>query len=111
MCWSCPSSGEGLARNDERSLGLWGKFLAATTDAELENLAMTDPLLKEAKEALEGLSADPLARIRAEQRETALRAYQFEMGAAWHEGKAEGRAEGKAEGRAEGKAETLRKLV
>ena len=68
---------------------------------------MTDPLLKEAKEALEGLSADPLARIRAEQRETALRAYQLELGAAWHDGKAEGRAAGKAEG----KAETLRKLL
>jgi len=122
-----PKLAEGLARNEEPLLGLWGKFLAATSDAELETLAMTDPVLKEAKEALEGLSADPLARIRAEQRETALRAYQFEMGAAWHEGKAEGRAEGKAEGRAEGKAEgraegkaegraegkaeTLRKLV
>jgi len=100
-----PKLAAGLAGNDERSLELWGKFLAAATDDELETLAMTDPVLKDAKEALEGLSADPLARIRAEQRETALRAYQFEMGAAWHEG----RAEGKAEGRAEGKAEVLRK--
>jgi len=92
-----PKLADGLAGNEERSLELWGKFLAAATDDELETLAMTDPLLKTAKDALEGLSADPLARIRAEQRETALRAYQFEMGAAWHEGKAEGRAEGKAE--------------
>jgi len=92
-----PKLSEGLAGNEERSLELWGKFLAAATDNELETLAMTDPVLKEATDALEGLSADPAARIRAEQRETALRAYQFEMGAAWHEGKAEGRAEGKAE--------------
>jgi predicted transposase/invertase (TIGR01784 family) len=92
-----PKLADGLTRNEERGLGLWGKFLAATTDDDLEALAMTDPLLKQAKEALEGLSADPRARIQAVQRETALRAYQFEMGAAWHEGKAEGRAEGKAE--------------
>jgi predicted transposase/invertase (TIGR01784 family) len=100
-----PKLAQEAFRNDEPSLALWGKFLAATTDAELETLAMTDPMLKEAKQALEGLSADPRARFRAEQRETALRAYQFEMGAAWHEGKAEGRTEGKAEGRTEGKAE------
>jgi predicted transposase/invertase (TIGR01784 family) len=97
----------GSARNDEPSLALWGKFLAATTDAQLEALAMEDPVLKQAKEALEGLSADPLARIRAEQRETALMGYRLGIGTAWHEG----RAEGKAEGRAEGKAEVLRKLI
>jgi len=97
----------GSARNDEPTLALWGKFLAATTDAELEALAMEDPVLKQAKEALEGLSADPLARMRAEQRETALMGYRLGIGTAWHEGK----AEGKAEGRVEGKAEVLRQQV
>jgi predicted transposase/invertase (TIGR01784 family) len=92
-----PKLGHGFASNDEPNLVLWGKFLAATTDAELDALAMEDPVLKQAKEALEGLSADPLARMRAEQRETALMAYRLGIGTAWHEGKAEGRVEGKAE--------------
>ena len=35
---------------------------------------MEDPILKEAKEALERLSADPIARVRAEMREMATAA-------------------------------------
>jgi predicted transposase/invertase (TIGR01784 family) len=92
---------------DEPTLTLWGRFLSATTDAELERLSMEHPVLKQAKEALEKLSADPEARLRAEQRETALLLYNLDIGTSREEGK----AEGKAEGRAEGKAEALRRLM
>jgi flagellar biosynthesis/type III secretory pathway protein FliH len=68
---------------------------------------MEHPVLKQAKEALEKLSADPEARLRAEQRETALLLYNLDIGTSREEGK----AEGKAEGRAEGKAEALRRLM
>jgi predicted transposase/invertase (TIGR01784 family) len=115
-----------LAPN-EPALSLWGRFLAATTDEELEALAMDNPVFKQAKEALETLSDDPKARIQAEMRETALLALKLDIGTSWHqgrrqglvegkaegrmEGKAEGRMEGKAEGRMEGKAEALRGLL
>jgi predicted transposase/invertase (TIGR01784 family) len=92
---------------DEPTLTLWGRFLSATTDAELETLSMEHPVLNEAKEALESLSADPEARLRAEQRETALLLYKLDIGTS----REEGRAEGRTEGRAEGKAEALRKLM
>lgn len=100
-----------LAKNEEPLLALWGRFLAATTDEELEQLAMEDPVLKQAKEALDALSADPKARIQAEMRETAFLAYKAELGASRREGRLEGKAEGKLEGRLEGKLEALRELL
>jgi len=110
-----PKLGQALAKNEEPTLVSWGKFLTAATDDELEELAMTDPVLRQAKAALDRLSADPEARIRAEQREMALTSYRLDLGKAhkqgYSEGKAEGRAEGKAEGRAEGKAELLLRLL
>ena len=56
-----------------------GKFLKADTDKELEQLAMTDPDLQQTKEALERLSADPEARLLAEQRRMALISYQLDL--------------------------------
>lgn len=97
----------GLAENDEPALARWGKFLGATSDEQLEELAMKDPVLQQAKTALERLSADPDARLRAEQREMALKSYQLDLGKAHRDGKAEGRAEGKAEGKAEAFTELL----
>jgi predicted transposase/invertase (TIGR01784 family) len=76
-------------RNDEPNLLLWGKFLSARTDAALEQLAMEHPVLKQAKEALDELSDDPVARVRAEQREMSLIAYHLGMGGARREGKAD----------------------
>jgi flagellar biosynthesis/type III secretory pathway protein FliH len=99
------------ALEDEPALKLWGKFLSATTDDQLAELAMEHPLLKRAKDALEDLSSDPEARVLAERRETALRLHRHDIGASWQQGKAEGRAEGKAEGRTEGKAEALERLL
>lgn len=102
-----PQLGEALARNDEPNLLLWGKFLSAQSDAELEVLAMQHPVMKQAKAALEELSGDPDARIRAEMREMALLSYQLDMAKVREQGIAEGEARGKAEG----KAEMLHKLL
>jgi predicted transposase/invertase (TIGR01784 family) len=82
-----------LERNDEPDLVAWGKFLTAAADDELEILAMEHPVLKQAKEALDRLSADPEARLRAEQRELALVSNALDLTVARAEGKAEGRAE------------------
>lgn len=80
-------------QNDEPELVGWCKFFSATTDTELEELAMQHPTLKQAKQALEELSADPHARVRAEQREMSRIAYDLTMHAARQEGITEGRAE------------------
>ncbi len=78
----------------------WDKFLAAAAvDEDLEKLAMEHPVLKQAKDALDRLSADPQARERAEQREMALHSYELDL------------AKVRREGRAEGKAELLRDLL
>jgi len=92
-----PKLERSLDRNDEPALVKWAKFLSAKADEELEALAMEDPMLKQAKEALDRLSADPVARLRAEMREMALISERLHLAAARREGKVEGRAEGKAE--------------
>jgi hypothetical protein len=102
-----PKLEEPLAGNDEPDLVAWGKFLAAATDQDLDELAMSDPVLRQAQAALEKLSADPAARIRAEQRQLALDSYRIDIG----EAKAQGRAEGLAEGRAEGRVDMLLRLL
>ena len=114
-----PRLSDVLGTNDEPGLVQWAKFLCANGDQELETLAMQDPVLKQAKDALDSLSADPEARVRAEQREMALISYELDLTAARKHGlaigKAEGLAVGKAEGlavgKAEGKAEVLRELL
>jgi hypothetical protein len=100
-----PKLDEALDRNDEPNLVLWGRFLSATTDAELDTLAIENPVLKQAKEALETLSDDPSARVQAEMREMALLSYKLDMGKVWHDGVAKGEARGRAEGEARGRAE------
>jgi predicted transposase/invertase (TIGR01784 family) len=83
-------------KNDEPNLALWSKFLRATTDAALEELAMQYPVLKQAKQALDELSEDPQARLRAEQREMALISYHLGLGRAREDGVAEGETRGRA---------------
>jgi predicted transposase/invertase (TIGR01784 family) len=80
------------ADSDEPKVVEWGKFLAATSDAELEELAMKDPDLRQAKVALERLSADPEARGLVEMRDRAVKSYQLDIGKARKEGRVEGRA-------------------
>jgi predicted transposase/invertase (TIGR01784 family) len=106
-----PKLQSALERNDEPSLAAWGKFLAATNDEDLEALAMENPVLKQAKEALDNLSADPDARIRAERREIALLMYELERATVHREALAEGLAAGKTEGLAAGKTEGKAELL
>lgn len=89
--------------SDEPSLAAWCRFLSATEEDELELLARKDPILKEAKHALEKLSADPEARLQAEHREMSL--------LMWEAGLAKVRREGIEEGRVEGKAALLLHLL
>ena len=93
-----PEAGE----SEELQLVRWSRFLAADSDAELEELAMSDSTMSKAKEALDLLSAEPTVQELARQRELAQWTYRFEMGMSRKEGLEEGRAEGLDAGRAEG---------
>ena len=68
---------------------------------------MKDPVLQRAKDALDRLSADPEARMLAEQREMALISYHLDMTEARKQGLAEGEARGRAEGEARGRARAV----
>ncbi|MES1183871.1 MAG: hypothetical protein ABUL60_08640 [Myxococcales bacterium] len=72
---------------------------------------MQYPILKDAKDALEKLSADPEARERAERREIELKLYEYGAATIRAEGRVEGRAEGRVEGRFEGKQRALLDLL
>ena len=87
-----------VADSDEPEVVEWGKFLAAASDAEREELAMKNPDLREAKVALERLSADPDARILAEMRDRAVKSYRLDINKARKEGRVEGIKEGIKEG-------------
>jgi predicted transposase/invertase (TIGR01784 family) len=80
----------------EAELVHWARFLAARTDAEIEEAAMGHPMVTKAKGSLEELSASPDVREMARTREMALLTYKIELGEAREEGKAEGKAEGTA---------------
>jgi predicted transposase/invertase (TIGR01784 family) len=99
------------SENYEPELALWGKFLSATSDAELEALAQEHPIMTQAKAALEQLSDDPVARQRAEYRRMSEMAYWTGINAARREGREEGKAEGREQGLVVGKCETLRKQL
>jgi hypothetical protein len=86
----------GLADSDDRPVLRWGKFLAATTDKERERLAMNNPDIARAKEALDQLSADPAARALARERELAVRQQQRSLQLAEEKGEARGEARGEA---------------
>ena len=68
----------------------WARFLAARTDEELENLTMEDPMLTEAKLALERLSMDPIARERAIKRDHELASFRGDLELEHEKGRAEG---------------------
>ena len=73
----------------------WGRFLAAQTDQEREEIAMQDPAIREAKDTLDLLSEDPVVQDIARRREEGLALYHVSMRAA----------------EAKGRAETLRKAL
>ena len=81
-------------RDDERQLVGWGRFLMADSDEEREAVAMTDPMLAKANEALGELSADPEARRLAADREEAFLLGRFELQEAREEGREEGAEQG-----------------
>lgn len=79
----------------ERALSGWCRFLSAETDEQLEALAMQHTILKEAKDALERISADPDARERAERRLLELRLLEHDAVLLREQGRQEGREEQK----------------
>ena len=93
----------------------WGRFLAAKSDEELEELAMTDPAMRKAKDALEFLSARPDVQDLARRREEALLTYNHALGLAREEGERIGERRGEKRGRTEGlrlgEAKGLREAV
>jgi predicted transposase/invertase (TIGR01784 family) len=107
-----PKLPERAAPDDEEApLHDWGKFFRGRSDEEIEEVAMSNPVIAKAKGALDWLSAQPDVQELARQRERALLEWRS---AEWHaraEGEAKGRAEGRAEGEAKGRAEALLALL
>jgi flagellar biosynthesis/type III secretory pathway protein FliH len=106
-----PKLRQALVGNDAPAVAAWCRFLSAETDSEREALAMQHPILKDAKEALDKLSADPDALEAAERRESELWFYEHGRVLDREQGRTEGRAEGRTEGRAEGKQQTLQRQL
>lgn len=90
-------------RADEASLLRWSRFFAAQTDAELEEIAMADPVIAEAHSVLQAVSDDPTAREIARLRANAQVVRRLEEAAL--------RQEGREEGIREGRAEALRRAI
>jgi len=84
-----PKLEEEAAHDPESPVLKWGRFFRATTDEELEKLAMADPDMNAAKQALDRLSADPKAQQLAEDRELAIWNYKRTVQLAEQQGKAE----------------------
>jgi predicted transposase/invertase (TIGR01784 family) len=57
----------------------WGQFFRATSDERLQELAMSDPILREASDALQRLSDDPVAREEAFKRQLEWSNYQHSL--------------------------------
>jgi predicted transposase/invertase (TIGR01784 family) len=80
---------QGGAAGDSAAMLRWGRFFAAESAEELEELAMSDSDLRAAKQALEMLSADPAAQRLAEERELGAWNYRRSLELAKREGKSE----------------------
>jgi flagellar biosynthesis/type III secretory pathway protein FliH len=72
---------------------------------------MTDPMLTEAKLALDRLSMDPVARERAIKRDHELANFRYELELEHEKGLSAGRAEGLSEGLSAGRADGLRAAI
>ena len=88
----------------------WARFLAALTDEERDRLAMANPDISKAKEALERLSEDPKARMLAQWREDELKLQRVALATAEQRGHEAGKAEGEAFGRAQGLQQAIESL-
>jgi len=88
----------------------WAKFIAATTEEELNMVAERNPEVKKAVVTLRKLTADEQVRDMHERREKALRDIDSRERFARAEGKAEGKAEGLTQGITQGQAEIIELL-
>ncbi len=86
----------------EADLVDWVRFFKARTDEERTVLAMHNPTMDKAKQALDRVSADPTAQELARLAENARVTQRLELSAAYTEGREVGREEGLDQGRAQG---------
>lgn len=84
-------------------LGKWTAYFSNCSAEETEELAMSDPIMKEVVNAEMAFTEDEIMRRQYTQREKALRDYRSDMAEARREGKREGKQEGKREGKYEEK--------
>ena len=87
------------APDEDARVHRWARFLTASSDAELDQLASEDPIMSLAKQTLEALSQDPATHRLVREREEAIKLYRIDL------------VTSKAEGLLEGKAELLLKLL
>lgn len=85
--------GSSPAPGEDARVHRWARFLIATSDEELEQLASEDPIMSLAKQTLEELSQDPDVGRLAREREEARALYQIDLATSKRLGKAEGKAE------------------
>ena len=67
------------AHTDDRA-SKWGKFFRFESESDLEQLAAEDPIMAEAKDALEHISEDPKVASIARERELAALTYRLVLG-------------------------------
>ena len=90
-------------KTSDPNITKWVEFFNAKTEEELKMVnEMPDVAVKQAAQIVLKVNQDEDLRVRAEQRENAVRAYNSEMLASKQEGMKIGIAKGRAEGRAEG---------
>ncbi len=99
---STTSSGESLLED-------WGRFLSARSDQELQETAMSNPVIAKAMDALDFLSAQPRVQELARQRELALAQYLTDQRGWTAKGRVEGLADGLAKGEKKGRAKGEKK--
>lgn len=84
-------------------LGKWTAYFSNCSAEETEELAMSDPVMKEVVNAEMAFTEDEIMRRQYAQREKALRDYRSDMAEARREGILEGRREGEQKGRSKEK--------
>ncbi len=89
----------------EDPLVLWGRFINAQNQEELENLRGKDPGIDDALEGLKAIQMDAEKRHAYLRRQMALMDYETQMESAREEGLEEGKKEGLEEGLEKGKQE------
>ena len=83
-------------------LGKWTAYFSNCSAEETEELAMSDPIMKEVVNAEMAFTEDEIMRRQYTQREKALRDYRSDMAEARRKGEQKGRREGEQKGRREG---------